>query len=364
MEEDTLHIGARVRPLYVDGEVLYAGRGLDVLKSHDGGDSFTWYGTCPGQGGERWLSRSRLASRIGRLGIHAFRPLPTGGAVAVLRRRIVWCPPGGGPFQEVLRLNRGSRPLNMCLASSGQLYFGEYFSNPSRKAVHVYGSEDGARWSIQYTFPAGAIRHVHNIVEDTYRDGFWVLTGDSDDESGLWFTNDDFRTLDCLFSGSQRARAVSVIPMEKGLIVPTDTPREQNYIQFWEPGNGALTELAPLPNSAFHAVRKQDLFIIATAAEPSPCNDSKFATVFVSSDGAQWHCLAEFERDWPMARECHRFVNRALGHPEVQLVPGRNETDYVFAFGRGIGANDGRLLRWAEEQVITRLKQLTLQQAN
>jgi len=302
------------------------------------------------------MSRSRLFERLGRLGVHELRPFPVGGAVAVLRRRIVWCPSGERRFQEVLQIERGSRPLNICVTSSGHAYFGEYFNNPDRLAVHVYGSEDGEHWSVVHTFPAGSIRHVHNIVEDPYRRGLWVLTGDSDDESGLWFTGDNFQTLDCVVGGTQRARAVALIPLEDGLIVPTDTPHEQNYVQHCDPEKGQLTRVASLPNSAFHAVKQHDLLFISTVAEPSSCNDSRSATVFVSEDGTRWQRLASFERDWGLIRQRHRFVDRAIRHPEIKLVAGRNETNFLSAFGRGIREADGRFLRWSREKVKASLR--------
>jgi hypothetical protein len=219
--------------------------------------------------------------------------------------------------------------------------------------VHVYGSEDGEHWSIVYTFPSRSIRHVHNIIEDPYRKGLWVLTGDSDDESGLWFTGDDFLTLECVVGGTQRSRAVALIPLEDGLIVPTDTPYEQNYVQHCDPETGQFTQVASLQNSAFHAIEQGGLLFISTVAEPSSYNNTTAAAVFVSKEGTQWKRLASFERDWAVIRQHHRFVDRAIRHPEVKLVPGRNETDFLFAYGRGVRGADGRFLRWSLEKIIS-----------
>jgi hypothetical protein len=151
--------------------------------------------------------------------------------------------------------------------------------------------------------------------------------------------------------GTQRARAVALIPLEHGLIVPTDTPNEQNYVQHCDPQSGELTRLASLPNSAFHAIKQGGLLFIATVAEPSLCNDSKLAAVFVSRDGTHWQHLASFRRDWSLIRERYRFIDRVIRHPEVKLVPGRNETGFLFAFGRGVRGADGRALRWSTEKI-------------
>lgn len=351
-------VGGRTRPLYVDGNVIYGSQGLNVVVSHDGGETYEPFGSCDGFWGEHQMSQWRLSERLGRLGVHALRPLYGGGAVAVLRKRIAWCAPGSCRFQDVLQLDRGSRPLGICATSTGWVYFGEYFNNPKRQPVHVYGSPDGKNWSVVHTFPAGSIRHVHNIIEDRYRDGLWILTGDSNKESGLWFTGDNFQTLDCVVSGTQRARAVALIPLEEGLIVPTDTPHEQNYVQHCDPETGQLTKLAQLPNSAFHAVKQAGLHFISTVAEPSTCNDTEFATVFVSKNGATWHRLTAFERDWGIIRQHHRFINRAVRHPEIHLVPGRNETEFVFGYGRGVRGADGQSLRWSCDQVFSHVRAL------
>lgn len=340
-----------VKPLYVSGEVFYASRGLNVLISGDGGKSYELFARCPAPPAERWLSRSRLLVRLGRLGVHSFCPLPGGGAVAVLRKRIVWCADGERQFEEVLRIKRGTRPLNICVTSDGYVYFGEYFNNPDRDSVHVYGSGDGRHWFIAHTFPPGSIRHVHSVVEDPYRGGLWVLTGDSDAESGLWFTSDRFRTLDRVFGGTQRARAVDLIPLKSGLVVPTDTPNEQNYVQWGDPETGELTKITSLPNSAFHAIKQAGLLFISTVAEPSSCNNSTSACVFVSEKGRKWYELVSLPRDWNMIRERHQFVDRVIRHPEIELVPGENDTNFVLAFGRGIRGADGQLLRWSCDRI-------------
>jgi len=70
--------------------------------------------------------------------------------------------------------------LHLCATPDGHVFWGEYFDNPDRKEVHIYGSDDnGATWQAAYTFPAGAVRHVHNIVYDQWADCLWVLTGDN-----------------------------------------------------------------------------------------------------------------------------------------------------------------------------------------
>ena len=77
----------------------------------------------------------------------------------------------------------------------GYVYWGEYFDNPHRDEVHIYASTDhGLTWNVAYTFPQGAIRHVHNIVYDKWEDCLWVLTGDNGPECRILKASCDFHT--------------------------------------------------------------------------------------------------------------------------------------------------------------------------
>lgn len=338
-----------VRPQFLEGNTLYASRGLTVHASHDHGETFhrvcgTDLGTL-----HRRASRLRFLARVGRLGIHTLRPLPSGALVGVVRGHIVRRDESSGPFRPVFRLPRGSRPLVLCVHPEGRIYFGEYFSNSQRDAVRVFRSDDGCRWEPVYTFPPGTVRHVHGIVHDPHRDGLWVLTGDDDPESGLWFTGDGFDTLEPVVWGTQRARAVSVIPTEKGLIVPTDSPRIENLIQLLELPEGRMASLCPVPGSAFHALESAGLFLVSTVSEPSPVNDETGATLFASLDGESWRRVARFPPD-ALCRILP-FAKKVLRYPEIAPTPGDNETPFVFGFGRSVQGADGRLLRWSRSEI-------------
>lgn len=344
MERARARVLGPFRPHFLDGETLYASRGLTLLASDDHGETF--HRVCGTGLGRlhRWASRVRFLARIGRLGFHGLRPLPSGTFVGVVRGHIVRRDESGGSFRSVLRLRQGSRPLDLCVYPEGGIYFGEYFSNPRRDAVRVFGSDDGRRWEPVYAFSSGTVRHVHGIVHDPYREGLWVLTGDDDRESGLWFTGDGFDTLEPVVRGTQKARAVSVIPMEQGLIVPTDSPRIENAIQLLELPEARLTSLCPLPGSAFHAVESAGLYLVSTVAEPSPVNDETGATLFASRDGERWRRVDRLPPD-AMCRTLP-FAKKVFRYPEITLAPGDDETPFVFGFGRSVRRADGRLLRW------------------
>ena len=141
-------------------------------------------------------SRHRLTSRLVRDGFHALAVLPSGTLVAAVPGAIVTCKAGDNRFRITHRIQRGTRPLHITATPSGKIYWGEYFSNPDRQAVHIYASDDeGEHWNVAYTFPAGTIRHVHNIVWDQFVQRLWILTGDEKDECRVVHASQDLRRL-------------------------------------------------------------------------------------------------------------------------------------------------------------------------
>jgi len=338
----------RLRVLHVEGRALYASRGLELHRSTDGGATFQFVARAPGDLLERRLARTSLVARVLRAGFHGLTPLPSGDLVATVRGGLLHLAAGEARFRWAHLLRRGKRPLSVCRHPSGRLYFGEYFSNPRREEVHIYGSEDGRSWEVTASFPAGAIRHVHGIVHDPYREGMWVLTGDEDEECGLWWTDDEFSSIEPVLRGDQRARAVTVLPLTSGLVVPMDTPQEENFVQHLDPQSGRLERLADLPGSAFHAARTRDLWLISTAVEASAVNTDDRPALFASRDGHDWRCVARFHRDLPrLARTRSLFQ-----WPTLVLPTGESELPTVFASGQSLlGAHD-RCLAWNEGDLL------------
>ena len=112
---------------------------------------------------------SRLTFRLFRDGFHALAVLASGHIVAAVPGAILTLAPGEDEFRVSHRILRGTRPLHIAVTPDDHVFWGEYFDNPGRDEVHIYASADrGATWNVAYTFPRGAIRHVHNIVYDQW----------------------------------------------------------------------------------------------------------------------------------------------------------------------------------------------------
>lgn len=344
-------LGDRLRVLHVRGREVWAGEGHRLLHSDDGGANFRPLAVAPTSALVRGLSRFELPSRLLRSGLLGVTPLPSGDLLVLVRGAILRHTPGSDRLQTVHRVSRGSRPLNLCVAPSGSVFFGEYFQNEDRAEVHVLGSGDGSAFEVVHTFPAGAIRHVHGIHADPHRGGLWVLTGDDGDEAGLWFTPDEFGTLEPVLRGTQAARAVSVLPLEDSLIVPSDTPQERNWIRRLEPETGHLECLHELPGSVFHMTRCGDLYALSTVVERSHVNRDQRPALLVSRDGLAWHEVARLKRDLTLLENQRAWFQ----WPTLLLPTGGSDGDRLLASGQALAGAHDRLLQWDMEDLSTLL---------
>lgn len=108
--------------------------------------------------------------------------------------------------------------------------FGEYSNNQSRNAIAIYARYHSKGWQQVYEFPEGEIRHVHSIIPDPYRNRILILTGDNDEECGIWEATNDFQNVRPIFRGSQYYRVCCAKAYPEGVVIVTDSPFDQNYI--------------------------------------------------------------------------------------------------------------------------------------
>ncbi len=154
------------------------------------------------------------------------------------------------------------------------VYFGEY--NMTRPyGVRIFmGSDDGRQWKEIYRFSEGRIRHVHSLVPDQYRKRIWICTGDGDGECALFYTDDQFRSLQLLGGGDQSWRMVSLIPTEDALFWGSDAGQDApadaiNYIYCWSFSKNNRTRLNEINKPAYYSMRlKNGAMAIGVHHEP------------------------------------------------------------------------------------------------
>jgi len=277
-------------------------------------------------------SKCRLSQRLCRDGFHCLAVLPSGTLVAAVPHFITVLRPMETDFRAVYKAPRGTRPLHIAVTPAGTAYWGEYFDNPARAEVRIYGSDDdGQTWHVAHTFSAGEVRHVHNIVYDRWRTCLWVLTGDEGKECRIIRASLDLRQLDTVAQGTQQFRSVAFVPTPEAVYFASDTPYEPNHI-YRLADDGEIHRLAPISASAISGCEVYNAVFFSTMAEPTKVNCRDCVQLYGSLDGDSWTSLAHWNKDgWPL---------RWLQYGAVRLAAGNNSTPLLAASSVAVNPDD------------------------
>jgi hypothetical protein len=327
-----------IKVLAWSGDLLYASRGYQVMRTRieKVPEKPEWesVGVYPAAWRRRLSVSNRFSARLFRDGFHALAVLPSQELVAAVPGSIVRMGPKETEFRQTHAITRGTRPLHIAAVPNGAVYWGEYFDNPTRQEVHLYGSSDGGlHWNVVYTFPKGAIRHVHNIVHDPWGDCLWILTGDYGPECRILRAACDFRRVDVVLEGKQQARAVAAIPTEEGLFFSSDTPLEANFIYRLD-RRGVVTQLAALTSSSIYGCRVGTRVFFSTMVEPSRVNPDRTVRVYGADlrGGESFRPLIGWTKDrWPM---------RWFQYGNAFLPDGNNQTSCLALATTAVDSDD------------------------
>jgi hypothetical protein len=347
-----------IRVLAWNGDVLYGCRGYQIVRLHvrpQIGQSAKWEAVAHFR--PVWwrnlTSRSALSYRLMRDAFHALAILdgqtnnPT--MVGAVPGALVTRTPDSDEFRVTHRVQRGTRPLHVTAVPSGRIYWGEYFDNRERAEVHIYVSTDrGRSWQIAYTFPAGSIRHVHNIVYDRWGDCLWILTGDEGAECKVLRASCDLGAVEVVLAGNQQARAVAAIPTQNGLYLSTDTPSEKNHVYRldYRAGRAASVEqAADLASSSIYGCQVGEAMFFSTMIEPSSVNTGREVQIVGSRDGSRagthWQVLARWKKD--------KLPMRYFQYGNAFLPDGENPTNHLAATTIAVETGDLVATLWEVE---------------
>lgn len=304
-ESELTHLATfpRMRALAWSGSKLYASRGYTLVSLQLGSGSVEWRKVAAYRPAwwRKFTASIPLTFRLVRDGFHALAVLSSGHLIAAVPGAIVRLCPGQSEFAIAHKILRGTRPLHIAVTPNDQIFWGEYFDNPDRDEVHIYSSSDqGATWNVAYTFPKGAIRHVHNIVYDKWKNCLWILTGDNGAECRILRASPDLRSVDVILSGNQQARAVALVPDEQGVYFSSDTPFETNHVYYLD-RQGNVSERTTLSGSSIYGCAVGDSIFFSTMVEPSTVNPDRHVNLYASRAGQSWQQVMQWEKDrWPM----------------------------------------------------------------
>jgi len=224
-------------------------------------------------------SKYRILERVFRLEPRCIMPCE-GGFLISCSGKVYRYLLGENKLHVELGFRKGMHnPLAFCDVRSLEgfpdcILFGEYWGNPEKADVRIW-ARINSEWTQVYSFPAGSVKHIHGIVVDRYRQELLILTGDTDEESGIWSMKNGFTNVEPLLIGKQKYRACVAFPSKDGIIYATDTPLENNgiYFAYMDGKQWKTKKIRELPGPCIYGCQLQDEngipnYLLSTSVEP------------------------------------------------------------------------------------------------
>ena len=320
----------------VEGNALHLSQGYKVLYSLDGGNKWEVDGLVSAP---RWpgaLEPFPLLKRITRSGIFFILTQADGSRLCIVSKMILKAEAGSSTYRCVFRISKGSRPLNLCQDADGKIYWGEYFLNLRRsEPVHIFCSNNGGeRWDKIYTFPKGAICHVHRIIYDPYDNAILVCTGDRNHEVSIFKTTDGFRTLKPLVQGNQMYRTTSIIPLKECILYGTDNPNGINYVMALDRRSGKVDKIQELPGPVLYGCRVGEYTVFSTMQEKR----NHKVTIWMGDDKA-FRLVLHLK-----TRKMNQIWREAVGYSTVILPQGIGIWPYLYCTPLGTSRYSNSLI--------------------
>lgn len=301
---------------------------------------------------KKWMVKIRLLERLLRLEPRVAASVED-GFIFSCAGIIYHINVDAGMLSEELKLRKGmNNPLTFTHTLRGTILFGEYFSNNNNEEVCVY-ERTNKGWKKVYSFPPSTIYHIHGII--SAREGIYILTGDDDLESAIWFTDDYFQNVKMIIGGDQKYRACVAFQFEDGLVYATDTPLKKNELRFIkknENGDWESKSIYDMPGPCIYGTQIDGCMYFATSVEPDAryedtmryrityklgegVKDRNTHLIMMNQEGIITE-VAKLKKDiWPML--LFQFGN-------IQF-PDTVENDVVFATPISVKKYDGMTIR-------------------
>lgn len=296
------------------------------------------YGEVPLQTWKELAGQFRLAARLLRLSFYNILRLGPQDWFYTFDRSIGRLTNGQSrPITGIVRPMRVLRG-GCCLTASGNVLFGEYVGNHQRdSSIRLYRYDtQSEQTTVVHEFPAGQIRHLHGIYQDTHEPGtYWALSGDLPDECRVMRTRDEFRTLEIVGTGDETWRAVSACFVAKAIYYGMDAEFVQNALYRLDRQTGERTKLAELGGPVYYSASTGADHFFGVTAELCPSQRDPFAELWHVGADEQAKCILKIAKDrWPVSYF-------QAGHFQFPQGPGRAQKFYFSVLG--LAGADGRV---------------------
>lgn len=297
-KEIITHITSKTTPLCFlpNGQLLCYHKGRAKLFSSDKKEKSI---SLPISTKEQTIGCSRLLMRLFRFGVRTAIALDDNHVIFSMGNMLHEVDLLSGVLSNGWFCGEGIRPLIFTEVKAIEgfddgIYFGGYLGNRAKKPVHIYKRIGLDDWQVVYTFPQGAINHVHNILTDPYRNCLWVFTGDFGEAAAIWKVTNNFKKVECVACNDQRYRACVVFALPEGLLYATDAPFADDYIYLLKPNtNGTnltndfeIEQLFPIHGSCIYGCQWKDKYVFSSTVEGDGRNTSRWEFCFGRKRGA------------------------------------------------------------------------------
>lgn len=303
------------------------------------------------------LSGSRTLDRIFRLSPSC--AIVFNGSIYVSFRNLIFdVDLSSGLIKESLVLKNGRKALSFSILDyedSQCIAFGEYGSNPGRDPVNIWIKSRNTDWNTFYTFPDGAIEHIHYVAYINNKT--IVLTGDFGSAAAINeikpFSNSTFNTQ--LLSG-QKARACWIHAHQDSVYYATDTQICDNYLYKLSSDLAHVLESTPLNGSSIYSCKSDSTIFFSTTVEPgAPSGNlvkdlletkigagikSKLAFIYaLTSDGNLYEVASGKKDRWPF---------RLGQFGSFSFPTGTMPDSLLITYATGLNKLDGKILLLAK----------------
>lgn len=322
--------------LYISQSYWIVAKGYRLYKYNPETDKLTYFSRLQDPK-NAFLSRFRLLRRLFRAEVANLYHFKDDTWMCIAKKAIFKFNAASGLFEKCCSVEKGSKPMALCQANDGTIYYGEYCYNPAREPMRIMQSKDnGNTWSVAYTFEDGAVNHIHGVFNDPYTGRIWVATGDDDCACIFGYTEDGFKTFVRKYQGSQQYRVCVPMFTEKSIIYATDSQYAQNVIRSIDRKTGEVCDLCNIQGSGIYATQIGNYFAVSTTVEPSAINLDQNAHLWFSKDGENWVDVCSFRKDiWKKTY----FQFGTLRLPRYE-----GESEYLVCSGRSVKTLDQKTL--------------------
>lgn len=314
---------------------------------------------------ERTLGRCKLASRLLRLGIRAAEAIDDSTILFSVGNMIHELNIYTGVLSKGYFCGEGIRPLEFTTIKGidsidNGIYFGGYLGNLEKRPVNIYHRTGIDQWEVVYTFPQGAINHVHNVVADPYRQCLWIFTGDFGVSAAIWKVTGNFKKVEMVACNDQKYRACVVYPSPEGLLYATDAPFADDYIYLLNPETMGVKELFPIHGSCIYGCQWKDKYVFSSTVEGDGRNMSRLEWLFTRKRGAgikdgyvhiyMGNLKEGFKEIYKEKKDCMPFYTFQFG--AFKFPAGVNNSDILYFQPVATKENDLKLMaiKWEEVQ--------------